>query len=318
MDRLLLPGGCQYDGCTHRVNSNDSGRFCFTHGGWHVCSHASCLNFAQAGGRCIKHGYKKPTCSVDGCSNQSIVCGLCKRHGAHRSCNVINCTNHVFNQSMCRFHYSSTNETITVTNKSITVLTTTNFITESGTVTTNLFTPTNKSSTVMEIDIVIQEVMEFVGMGNWEQVHTFAAVCKFWRQSSLPHLYNIGKVPMDGGAERRLNVAAFLRFLQSEHFINMQCILVPCGKTKGLFVNEIKQACPSVQTIVHSKWLMIDELMEEIQEREGRHPCYRVYRHDKPFTEGTKYGLNLTGTKSANLFWNHCLYNLLSYDSGIG
>jgi hypothetical protein len=28
----------------------------------------------------------------------------------------------------------------------------------------------------MEIDIVIQQVMEFVGMGNWEQVHTFAAV----------------------------------------------------------------------------------------------------------------------------------------------
>jgi hypothetical protein len=63
-----------------------------------------------------------------------------------------------------------------VTNKSITVLTTTNFITKSGTVTTNLFTPTNKSSTVMEIDIVIQEVMEYVGMRNWEQVHTFAAV----------------------------------------------------------------------------------------------------------------------------------------------
>jgi hypothetical protein len=33
----------------------------------------------------------------------------------------------------------------------------------------------------MEIDIVIQQVMEFVGMGHWEQVHTFAAVCKFWR-----------------------------------------------------------------------------------------------------------------------------------------
>ncbi len=30
------------------------------------------------------------------------------------------------------------------------------------------------------------------------------------------------------------------------------------------------------------------------------------------------YGLNLTGTKSANLFWNHCLLHLLSYDNGIG
>ncbi len=95
---------------------------------------------------------------------------------------------------MCQFHYSLTNKTSTVTNESITVLTTTNFITKPGTVTTDLFTATNESSTVMEIDIVIQQVMEFVGMGNWEQVHTFAAVCKFWRQSSLPHLYNIGKV----------------------------------------------------------------------------------------------------------------------------
>ncbi len=97
-------------------------------------------------------------------------------------------------------------------NESSTVVTTTNFKTESGTVTTNSFTATNKFSTVMEIDIIIQQVMDFFGMGNWEKVHTFAAVCKSWRHSSLPHLYNIGKVPMDGRAERRLNVAAFLRF----------------------------------------------------------------------------------------------------------
>jgi hypothetical protein len=77
---------------------------------------------------------------------------------------------------MCRFHYSLTNLTSRVTNKSITVFTTTNFITESGTVTTNSFTVTTEYSTVTEIDIVIEQVMEFVGMENWEQVHTFAAV----------------------------------------------------------------------------------------------------------------------------------------------
>jgi hypothetical protein len=85
----------------------------------------------------------------------------------------------------------------------------------------------------MEIDIIIQQVMEFVGMGNWEQVHTFAAVCKCWRCSSLPHLSNIGKVPMDGGAECRLNVSAFLHFLQSKHFKNVQCILSHAGKQRG-------------------------------------------------------------------------------------
>ncbi len=161
MDQILLLGQCQYDGCTHRVNSNGSGRFCFRHGGRHVCSHASCLNFAQAGGRCIEHGYKMPTCRVDGCNNQSNARGLCKRHGAHCCCNVINCTKSVFSHNMCRFHYSLTNESSTVTNKSITVSTTTDFITESGTVTTNSFTVTTKSSTFMEIDIIIQQVMEY-------------------------------------------------------------------------------------------------------------------------------------------------------------
>ncbi len=61
-----------------------------------------------------------------------------------------------------------TKVTSRVMNKSITVFTTTNFITESGTVTTNLFTATTEFSTVMEIDIIIQQVIEFVGMGNWE------------------------------------------------------------------------------------------------------------------------------------------------------
>jgi len=169
----------------------------------------------------------------------------------------------------------------------------------------------------MEIDIVIQQVMEFVGMGNWEQVHTFAAVCKFWRHSSLPHLYNIGKVPMDGGAERRLNVSAFLHFLQSEHFRNVQCIFIPCRKTKGLFMNDIKRVCLSVQTIVHSKWLMINGSMEEIQEGEGWHPCYRVYMHDMPFTEGTNVWVQFDWDKSANLFRNICLLHLHSYDNRI-
>ncbi len=141
-------------------------------------------------------------------------------------------------------------------------------------------TMTTKSSTVMKIDILIQQLMEFVGMGNREQVHTFAALCKLWRHSCLPHLSNIGKVTIDGGTERRLNAGAFLRYLQLEYFRNVQCIFIPCKKTKGLLVSDIKQACLSVQTIVHSKWLMDNGRMEEIQEGKGHHQCYRVYWHD--------------------------------------
>ncbi len=131
--------------------------------------------------------------------------------------------------------------------------------------------------------------------------HLRCCVQNFWRHSSLPHLSNIGKVPMDAGAGRRLNVSAFLCFLQSEHFRNVQCIFIPCGKTKGLFVNDIKQACPSVQTIVNSKWLMTNGSMEEIQEGEGRHPCYRVYRHDMPFTEGTNVWVQFDWDKKCKL-----------------
>jgi hypothetical protein len=123
---------------------------------------------------------------------------------------------------------------------------------------------------------------------------------------------------MDGGAGRRLNIGAYLRFLQSEHFRNLQCIFILCGKTKGLFVNDIKQAYPSVQTIVRSKGLMIDGSMKEIQEGEGWYPCYRVYRHDMPFTEGTNVWVQFDWDKSANLFWNQCLLHLLSYDNGVG
>jgi hypothetical protein len=143
--------------------------------------------------------------------------------------------------------------------------------------------------------------MEFVGMGNWEQVHTFAAVCKFWKHLSLPHLSNIGKVLMEGGVEGRLNIGAFLHFLQSEHFRNVQCIIILCRKTKGLFVNDIKQACPAVQTIVHSKWLMIYGSIEEIQEGEGRHPCYRAYRHDMPFTDSTNVWVKFDWDKKCKL-----------------
>jgi hypothetical protein len=86
-----------------------------------------------------------------------------KRHGGHHLCNVINCTHHVFRRNMCRSHYSSTNKSSTVMNESIIVSTTTIFVTKSGTLTTNL-------GNAMEIDIVIETVMEFVRMGNWEQV----------------------------------------------------------------------------------------------------------------------------------------------------
>ena len=45
---------------------------------------------------------------------------------------------------------------------------------------------------VMGIDLVRHHVMDYVGMNNWEHVHSFSGVCKQWRVSCLPHLSNIG------------------------------------------------------------------------------------------------------------------------------
>ncbi len=66
-------------------------------------------------------------------------------------------------------------------------------------------------------------------------------------------------------------------------------------------MNDIKQASPSVQTIVHSKWLMINGSIEEIQEGEGQHPCYRVYMHDMPFTEGKNVWVQFDWYKKCKL-----------------
>ncbi len=46
---------------------------------------------------------------------------------------------------------------------------------------------------------------------------------------------------------------------------------------------------------------MINGLMEEIQEGEGQHPCYRVYRHDKPFKEGTNVWVKFDWEKKCKL-----------------
>ncbi len=78
-------------------------------------------------------------------------------------------------------------------------------------------------------------------------------------------------------------------------------------------MNDIEGACPSVQTIVHSKWLMINGSMEEIQEGEGQHPCYRVYRYDMPFTEGTNVWAQFDWDKKCKLVLESLFAALASF-----
>jgi hypothetical protein len=46
---------------------------------------------------------------------------------------------------------------------------------------------------------------------------------------------------------------------------------------------------------------MINGSIEEIQEREGWHPCYRLYRHDMPFTEGANVWVQFDWDKKCKL-----------------
>ncbi len=156
-------------------------------------------------------------------------------------------------------------------------------------------TPTKlRGDDAMAIDLVRNLVMGYVGMNNWENVHSFLGVCKQWRVLCLPHLSKIGIAPMDGGENRSLNINAFLNYLSLEKFRHMQCIFIPCGRAKGLLVDDIRRVCPSVRTIVHSNWLMMNGRLEEVNEGGATHQCRRVYRHDKDFTEGVNVWVKWT------------------------
>ncbi len=72
---------------------------------------------------------------------------------------------------------------------------------------------------------------------EWEirNRYTPLLLCAIFRDIHLYLICYIGKVPMDGGAECRLNIGAFLCFLQSEHFRNVQCIyFYPVRENIGL------------------------------------------------------------------------------------
>ncbi len=54
----------------------------------------------------MKHGAKKKfkRCSIEGCTNQVINGGVCKRHGAKRECRHEGCTSHAVKGGVCIRH----------------------------------------------------------------------------------------------------------------------------------------------------------------------------------------------------------------------
>jgi hypothetical protein len=266
---------CAVVGCVNRATCPGFSYRCKKHGGRYRCSYPECKNTAQGRGLCVKHGYKKKTCKIEGCAKKCISGGCCKEHGLSTHCVIQRCTKSVFKKKMCYCHW--------VLSKSSSL----------------------RVTDVMGIDLVRHHVMDYVGMNNWEHVHSFSGVCKQWRVSCLPHLSNIGITKMDGGENRKLHVDGFLRYLRLEKFLHIQCIFIPCGRAKGLFVEAIRRVCPSVRIIVHSKWLMMNGLLEEVNEGGACHQCYRVYRHDMAYIEGVNVWVQWTWDNKYQLVSEH-------------
>ena len=50
-----------------------------------LCCSEGCTNYSIVGGLCIRHGAKRKLCSSEGCTNKAQTGGVCTRHGANRS-----------------------------------------------------------------------------------------------------------------------------------------------------------------------------------------------------------------------------------------
>ena len=109
---------CSINGCSKRTqnsyqidNPNWKG-LCVQHGAiLKKCRVSGCQNVVVNNQLCTKHGAKRRKCKFvdpstgDGCTNQSINSGVCVKHGAKvRICSVEECTNQAKLKGMCRRH----------------------------------------------------------------------------------------------------------------------------------------------------------------------------------------------------------------------
>ena len=144
------------------------------------------------------------------------------------------------------------------------------------------------------------EVLACLGMTNqnseisvcqWDDVFTISGVCQSWREASINYLNlikpKIGLVPSQGFAERKLNVEGFLDYLsEDERFALAETIYVPCGNADKLIYDDVKVQFPAMTKLIHRTWLLVNGNVEYVVQGKGRHPCYRVYKHDNEYIEG--------------------------------
>ena len=145
-------------------------------------------------------------------------------------------------------------------------------------------------------------IFQFVDFNNWEVLHTLSHVCKSWRRIASPHISPIGVVPMNGGADKKLNLNEFLAYLTRPIFQYAESIYIPCGKsTDRMYVDDIKQICPTVRTIYHSIWLLMTGIKEFVTEGSTCHSVYLVYKHNHEYTEGVAVWMKYLWDNKYNL-----------------
>ena len=94
-------------------------------------------------------------------------------------------------------------------------------------------------------------------------------------------------MPSQGFSEKTLKVRGFLSYLaRDDRFWSATTIYVPCGKADKLYYSDVKALCPAMTKLIHRTWLMMNGNLEYVLQGQGRHPCYRVYKHDKEYIQG--------------------------------
>ena len=73
---------------------------------------------------------------------------------------------------------------------------------------------------------------------------------------------------------------------EDERFALAETIYVPCGNADKLLYGDVKARFPAMNKLIHRTWLLVNGNVEYVVEGKGRHPCYRVYKHDKEYIAG--------------------------------
>ena len=71
-----------------------------------ICSTDGCIQYAQKGGVCIKHGAKVKICMHEGCTNKVQKGGVCWRHGERKVCSHDECIQYAQKGGLCNRHGS--------------------------------------------------------------------------------------------------------------------------------------------------------------------------------------------------------------------